>query len=350
MGVRCNKNCRAIRNMPGVFVIGYSPRSGERYKDQKHPVVPHLLTTGGEKMAKLGICARLISYPYAILRVMNTILFFEKRSNLFWGIVGVASVILLGIIDYLTGYELSFSLFYLAPISLIAWFKGRRFGLVISAISAIAWFLADYLSGNRYSNPSIYVWNTLIRLGFFVIVTWLFSALREAYDTNQELVRVDFVTGAVSIRYFYDLAKIEIGRSARYNRPFTLVYIDVDDFKAINDRLGHSTGDRVLRTVTENIQRQIRPADTLARLGGDEFALLLPETDEEEARNVIARLHTNLVNDMLKNGWMVTFSVGVVTFSQPPKSVDDMVKLADSAMYSVKTGSKNGVAYRLYAG
>ena len=133
--------------MPGVFVIGYSPRSGERYKDQKHPVVPHLLTTGGEKMAKLGICARLISYPYAILRVMNTILFFEKRSNLFWGIVGVASVILLGIIDYLTGYELSFSLFYLAPISLIAWFKGRRFGLVISAISAIAWFLADYLSG-----------------------------------------------------------------------------------------------------------------------------------------------------------------------------------------------------------
>jgi diguanylate cyclase (GGDEF)-like protein len=174
--------------------------------------------------------------------------------------------------------------------------------------------------------------------------------LRKAYNTNRELARVDFVTGAVSIRYFYALAKNEIGRSVRYQRPFTFAYIDMDNFKAINDRLGHSTGDLVLRAVTESIQRQIRVSDTLARLGGDEFALLLPETGEEEARKVILRVHTNLVNEMLKNGWMVSFSVGVVTYTQPPSSVDEMVKLADSAMYTVKMNGKNGVAYRIYAG
>jgi diguanylate cyclase (GGDEF)-like protein len=275
--------------------------------------------------------------------------FLEKRNDLFWGSIGFLFIILLGIIDYLTGYELSFSLFYLAPISLIAWFRGRRFGVLASAVSAIAWFLADFLSGSRYSNPSMYVWNTLIRLGFFLVVTRLLSALRNAYDTNQELARVDYVTGAVSVRFFYDLAKIEIGRSARYNRPLTFVYIDMDNFKSINDLFGHSTGDRVLRAVTEIIQRQVRPSDSLGRLGGDEFALLLPETSEEEARKVISRLHGNLVSEMLKNGWMITFSVGVVTFNHPPKSVDEMVKLADIAMYSIKTKGKNGVSYRVYA-
>ena len=85
------------------------------------------------------------------------------------------------------------------------------------------------------------------------------------------------------------------------------------------------------------------------RLGGDEFALLLPETGEEEARNVITRLRSNLAGVMLKNDWTVTFSVGVVTYRRPPASVDEMVKLADSAMYSVKTSTKNGVSYRVYA-
>ena len=106
---------------------------------------------------------------------MGWALFLEKRSDLFWGCLVGLSIILLGIIDFLTGYELTFSLFYLAPIFLVAWFKGKRFALLASAISAIAWFLADLFSGNRYSDSSLYVWNTLIRLVFFFIVTTLLS-------------------------------------------------------------------------------------------------------------------------------------------------------------------------------
>jgi len=123
-----------------------------------------------------------------------------------------------------------------------------------------------------------------------------------------------------------------------------------DNFKAINDRLGHITGDKLLRVLVGNIQQQIRPTDVLARLGGDEFTLLLPETGEEQINIFIGRLHSSLANEMLRKGWMVTLSMGVVTFNQLPKSVDEMVRLADSAMYSVKTNGKNGVRYRVYTG
>ena len=102
--------------------------------------------------------------------------------------------------------------------------------------------------------------------------------------------------------------------------------------------------------MTESIQRQIRPSDTLGRLGGDEFGLLLPETQEEDAKKVIDRIHTSLVNEMLKNNWTITFSMGVVTYCQAPQSVDDMVKLADNAMYQVKNNGKNGVSYQTYDG
>jgi len=288
---------------------------------------------------------------YAILYVMKAVIhFLEKQNRLFWGMMGVIFVILVGCVDYRTGHELNIEFFYLVPIFLVTWFAGGRLGLVISATSAVTWFIADLANGRIYSNLTIYVWNTLIRSGFFIVVSFLLSALRKAYLSNRQLARTDYVTGAVSVSYFYELAQLEISRFQRYPRPFTLVYIDLDNFKTINDRLGHIAGDNVLRAVTENVQRQIRPADIFARLGGDEFALLLPETGEEEARKAIARIQSNLLIEMSKNGWMVTFSIGVVTYTHVPKSVDEMVRETDDVMYSVKTASKNGVNYRVYAG
>ncbi len=281
---------------------------------------------------------------------MNAMNFLEKRSKTFWIWAASVSVLLLGLIDYLTGYELNFSLFYLAPIFLATWFMGTRAGLLFSVVSDMTWFAADYLSGARYSHPTIYVWNMLIRLAFFVIVTLLLSALKNAYEKNRSMAQVDFVSGAMSAGYFYSVAKNEIERSARYKKPFSFAYIDLDNFKQVNDSFGHSTGDQVLRSVTESVKRQIRQSDTFARLGGDEFALLLPETGEAKARSVIERIHSVLTEEMDKYGWGVTFSIGAVTYSQPPASVDEMVKATDAVMYSVKINTKNGVAYQLYAG
>jgi diguanylate cyclase (GGDEF)-like protein len=282
--------------------------------------------------------------------MMKLASFREKRSKLLWVTMGIAFVILLGIIDYLTGYEISVSLFYLVPIFLVVWYADGRMGLVLSFASAITWLIADYSAGLFYSHPSIYVWNTLLRLGFYIVITGLGSTLKRSYKVNQDLARTDYVTGAASVRYFYELAQTEMNRSQRYQHPITLAYIDLDNFKAINDQLGHSTGDRLLRTVTECVRRQVRPTDTIARLGGDEFGLLMPETGEEAAQTVMNRLHSCLADEMLKNGWTVTFSVGVVTCHEIPKSVDDMVRIADAAMYTVKNTTKNGVSYSIIPG
>ena len=281
---------------------------------------------------------------------MSAATFLEKRGKSFWVIAGAVLVIILGFIDYISGYELNISLFYLIPILLVVWYTDGQMGLLFSFASTVVGFIANFSAGQPYSNPAITVWNTMLRLGFYLVVTWLGTTLKKTYQRNQELARTDYVTGAVSIRYFYELAQTEIRRAQRSRRPFSVAYIDLDNFKIVNDRLGHSTGDRVLRAVTDGICHQIRAADSLARLGGDEFALLLPETDGEAAKKVISRIHTSLVNEMLRNGWMVSFSVGVVTFNEVPKTVDAMVKMADNAMYSVKAAGKNGVNYSIYAG
>ncbi len=281
---------------------------------------------------------------------MSAVTFLEKRSKPFWVIAGAVLVIILGIIDYATGYELTISLFYLIPIFIVIWYTDGQMGLLFAFASTVVGLIANFSAGLTYSSLSIYVWNTVLRLGFYLVVVWLGSTLKKTYKINQELARTDYVTGAISVRYFYELAQNEMNRALRYRRPFTLAYIDLDNFKAVNDLLGHSTGDRVLRAVTEGISRQVRPVDTLARLGGDEFALLLPETDGDAAKPVLTRIHSCLMDEMLRNDWMVTFSVGVVTFKEVPKTVDEMVKMADSAMYCVKAASKNGVHYSVYAG
>ena len=281
---------------------------------------------------------------------MNASIFFAKRSRIYWITAGLAFIIVLGVIDYLSGYEVSLSLFYLIPIFGVVWFVDGRMGLAFSFASTMAWFFADYVAGLSYTHPSIYIWNSVLRLCFYFVVTWLGTTLKKTYRINQELARTDYVTGAASIRYFYELARIELSRSERSRQPFSLAYIDLDNFKAVNDCLGHSTGDQVLRAVTTAIRSRIRPTDTFARLGGDEFALLLPETGADTIKATIDRLHTYLLEEMCRNNWMVTFSLGVVTYNQIPNSVDEMVQIADQAMYSVKIAGKNGANYCIHTG
>jgi predicted signal transduction protein with EAL and GGDEF domain len=205
-------------------------------------------------------------------------------------LLGFIVIGVIGIIDYLTGYELAISVFYVLPISLVTWLTGRRFGLLASLASAVVWLSADIATGHPYSHPLIPLWNSLIRFAFFVIITMLLCALKRAMQRESELARTDHLTGAVNLRFFYELAQMEIDRLHRYGHPFTLAYIDLDGFKAVNDQFGHATGDRVLHTVVNFIKKHMRKTDVCARLGGDEFALLLPETDQEVARLAISKI------------------------------------------------------------
>ncbi len=121
----------------------------------------------------------------------------------------------------------------------------------------------------------------------------------------------------------------------RTGRPLTIAYIDLDDFKRVNDSLGHKAGDTLLRTVAQALRSRLRATDLLARVGGDEFGILLPDTDVDGARAILEKTNTAL-KEAVDGKWPVTQSVGVVTFLDTPHSFDDMIHLADQLMYDGK--------------
>ena len=161
----------------------------------------------------------------------------------------------------------------------------------------------------------------------------------------EELSRTDALTGAANTRAFHERAQMEIDRSLRYGHAITIAYLDVDDFKAINDEFGHSKGDEVLLRIAEVTARQIRKTDLLGRLGGDEFAILFPETGPKMVSRIMNRIKDNLSQEMRTKGWPFTFSVGVATFMAPPSSVDEMIKTADNMMYVAKSRGKDTLTF-----
>jgi diguanylate cyclase (GGDEF)-like protein len=142
---------------------------------------------------------------------------------------------------------------------------------------------------------------------------------------------------------------MEINRVRRYGHPFTVVCIDLDNFKTVNDCFGHSTGDILLRLVARTIQQNVRATDTVARLGGDEFAILLPETGRNVAEVIMQKVQKINLDIMRRHGWPVTLSIGVVTFMSPPSTVDEVLRLSDRLMYIAKDNGKNSIQYEVLA-
>ena len=252
----------------------------------------------------------------------------------------------LGYVDFLTG-DVSLVLLYLIPIALATWYVGRWAGVGMSLASSLAWLASFIIATNYHGHTLIPTLNELMALGTFFIVTFLISTLKTALEHERQMARTDFLTQAVNDRYFEVLAQTELQRARRYQHPFTLAYFDLDDFKTLNDRFGHHTGNDVLRAVAATVKASVRATDVFARLGGDEFALLLAETGSESARVVLDKVRMNLVEVMEKDGWPITVSIGAVTFDRPPQSVDAMIKASDDLMYAVKLGGKNGIQYKV---
>ncbi len=128
----------------------------------------------------------------------------------------------------------------------------------------------------------------------------------------------------------------------------TVLYADVDHFTPVNDRLGHAEGDALLCAVASTAMREVRALDVVARLGGDEFALLLPETGLAAARQATERLQAALAREMAGRDWPVTFSIGAMTYLDPPASTDEMLRHADGLMYQVKRDGGNAVRHDVY--
>lgn len=263
-------------------------------------------------------------------------------------IAGLSLIILVGFCDYITGYEISFSIFYIIPISLVSWEFNRFWGVVTAFLSAIVWFYIEFNSNEIYSSYLIPIWNGIVRLIFFLIVSILLSRLKQSLDYEKRLARTDNLTGAVNGRFFYELLQIEMNRTQRYQNPLTIVYVDLDNFKMVNDKLGHAKGDQTLKIVVDYLTQHLRNSDTIARLGGDEFAILMRDTDQQCAKVSLARIQNGLLKEMKFYELPISVSMGALTYNHSLISLDELIRIADNLMYEVKRDGKNGVRYGVY--
>ncbi|HLO30621.1 MAG TPA: GGDEF domain-containing protein [Anaerolineales bacterium] len=260
-------------------------------------------------------------------------------------IAGIVSVVCLGIVDSLTGNKITVSLFYLLPIAMVTWAVNQKAGLLMSFLSAFTLLGARIAAGQVHAEPFIYIVNTLIRVVFYVIVTYLVGELQKSRREEQLMARTDFVTGVMNARYFNELLQMEIERVRRYPHAITVVFMDADNFKRVNDLFGHKIGDEVLRRIASELKSQLRTTDFIARLGGDEFAMLLPSTRQPEAEVVVSRVHNHLRAEMQRRNLPVTFSMGSVTCVVPPHSPEQLISMADELMYEVKNSTKDGARF-----
>jgi diguanylate cyclase (GGDEF)-like protein/PAS domain S-box-containing protein len=173
------------------------------------------------------------------------------------------------------------------------------------------------------------------------------NARESALEFEKQLSRTDPLTKLGNSRAFLEVAEEERLRASRYSRALSLLYLDLDNFKYVNDRFGHEKGDKVLTMIGDILRSERRASDYAARLGGDEFALILPETGHAGAAAVAAKLRDAVKQAMQQNGWPVTVSIGAATFTSVPDSCDEMVRCADHLMYESKRNGKDQISTSL---
>lgn len=279
-------------------------------------------------------------YPnHTIVRSLQWIL---RLSNVWTITIGIGSLIVTGVVDYMTGFNVSVFLFYFFPVLIVTWKMGSRYGFLFSGLGSLTYILSHMLVSPENLDHKILYWNSVMSFFILVGISLIISLLKE---TMQEalLARVDNLTGVANGRALEEVAENEIRKAQRYLRPMTFVYLDLDNFKAVNDAMGHTTGNLVLRTVAQTIKKHIRGSDMVGRIGGDEFAILLPETDDRMAGKILQRLKEAVSEVMTEMRLPVTLSMGAVTFKSPPASVDEMYRTGDTLMYQAKQLGKDKI-------
>ena len=280
---------------------------------------------------------------------MNDTTKHNRRPSMAAILISLLLVPVMGFIDTSTGHDFNLSIIYLLPIIIASTYSGRMAGMLMALFSSVTLLYADFHDGHYDLSNTMLVWNAFIVFLFFGGTVYLLSSMTAALRREERLVRHDNMTKLPNSFAFYEAAREELKRSRRYARPLTVAYIDLDNFKRVNDTFGHLAGDELIKLVASNINASVRATDVPARLGGDEFAVMLPETNADGARMVIDRIREK-ISFSVPASYSVTLSIGVGTFVTPANSVDEMIKIVDSLMYTIKHSGKNAVRYEVIGG
>jgi diguanylate cyclase (GGDEF)-like protein len=176
------------------------------------------------------------------------------------------------------------------------------------------------------------------------------NALRNAqlFEEVEHRARTDFLTGLPNHRFFQTTLSSELGRAQRHNHTLSLLIIDLDFLKAVNDRFGHPSGDLVIRTIGETIRKGCRECDFAARYGGEEFIVILPETPLNGAIQVAERIRERIGQEEFPGIGTITASIGVSNYPANALNKEDLIRVADQALYVAKNGGRDRVAYFNY--
>jgi diguanylate cyclase (GGDEF)-like protein len=272
------------------------------------------------------------------------------------GLTGLlAALLFIAVLDEHTAAEVALALANMGVVVVASWRFGRvgRWGTVV--LAALGWAVAADLRDLAWP-ARVPWWDGALRLAALATLAAGVSTFRAATARllrtedalaatvvrERDSARRDRLTRLWNSRYLHEVLEQEIARCRRYGRPFGLLLMDLDGFKAVNDTAGHLAGDLVLQIVGRILRENCRATDVPARLGGDEFAVILPEASEDTVSRAAAKL-VALVGDapFPTDLPAVTASVGGVSFAAAPASAKAAIAAADEAMYAAKRNGKN---------
>ncbi|MEB3278403.1 MAG: diguanylate cyclase [Lyngbya sp.] len=203
-----------------------------------------------------------------------------------------------------------------------------------------------------YITKPFYPPELLARVRVHLELKYTKDELKKTAATLEKLAITDPLTGIFNRRHLMSIAETEFQGAIDYNRLFSIVMLDIDHFKKINDTYGHIVGDRVLKTMTQEVQSLLRKRDSFGRFGGEEFAIVLPEADlktaekiAERLRQAIAHLSIPISNSNSPSNLeiKITISLGVTTYDLDDEKLDEMWIRADNALYQAKAKGRNQV-------
>jgi len=257
-------------------------------------------------------------------------------------LASLSIIFLLGIIRVQTEAEFAFASLALLPVIAVAWFGGKAYGVFLAFIASIMWLMADITTNQQFSLSWAPWANALTRLATYSLVAFLVAIVRQQLVREREQATHDVLTGLQNRRAFLEKGNAEVVRSKRYSHPLALFFLDLDNFKSLNDTKGHDVGDEALRATARALQKSLRASDQIARLGGDEFAAILPEIDYDSAVETMRKVHTD-INNALLGFAPVKVSIGVACFEKAEFTFSELLKSADELMYEVKASGKGNM-------
>jgi diguanylate cyclase (GGDEF)-like protein len=273
--------------------------------------------------------------------VIELLYYLERQSTARILGIGLFSTIVIGTLDILSGDTFSLALFYLIPIGFFAWFLSLNIALMNTLACTIVWSASNQVMGIA---PLIS--NIVTNLGFYTIFSIMIHYSRIMYEHEKVLSRTDHLTGLLNNRSFYEVAQNYLCIMKRRKSPFSIAFIDLDNFKEINDQYGHDAGDEALKDFAESIVSTLRVTDKAARFGGDEFVVMFPDTDSASIDIIMKKINERVKARMSAYNYNLSFSAGVICCSESVHTIDELVKMADKLMYDVKSNGKNSFVYR----